>query len=49
MIGGVFTSFLLELIVYPILFELWKWHTEVKKTAQPSIDESIQKTGHPVV
>jgi Cu(I)/Ag(I) efflux system membrane protein CusA/SilA len=34
MIGGVFTSFLLELIVYPILFELWKWHAEVKKSTQ---------------
>ncbi len=30
MIGGVFTSFLLELLVYPVLFELWKWHAEVK-------------------
>ena len=37
MIGGVFTSFLLELIVYPILFELWKWQTEVKKNVQLSI------------
>ena len=34
MIGGVFTSFLLELLVYPVLFELWKWHAEVKHTAQ---------------
>jgi Cu(I)/Ag(I) efflux system membrane protein CusA/SilA len=24
MIGGVVTSFLLELIVYPVIFELWK-------------------------
>ncbi len=31
MIGGVFTSFLLELLVYPVIFELWKWHFEVKK------------------
>lgn len=35
MIGGVFTSFLLELLVYPVLFELWKWHAEVKHAAQP--------------
>ncbi len=33
MIGGVFTSFLLELIVYPAVFEIWKWHFEVKPTA----------------
>ena len=29
MVGGVFTSFILELLVYPVLFTLWKWHTEV--------------------
>jgi Cu(I)/Ag(I) efflux system membrane protein CusA/SilA len=31
LIGGIFTSFLLELIVYPLVYETWKWHTEVKK------------------
>ncbi|MRR52502.1 MAG: efflux RND transporter permease subunit, partial [Rhodocyclaceae bacterium] len=31
MLGGIFTSFILELIVYPAIFEIWKWHTEVKK------------------
>jgi copper/silver efflux system protein len=31
MIGGIFTSFLLELIVYPVIYELWKWHFQVKK------------------
>jgi copper/silver efflux system protein len=31
MIGGVFTSFLLELLVYPAIYEIWKWHFEVKK------------------
>ncbi len=30
MIGGIFTSFLLELIVYPAIYEIWKWHLEVK-------------------
>ena len=30
MIGGIFTSFLLELIVYPAIYEIWKWHFEVK-------------------
>ena len=25
MIGGIFTSFLLELIVYPPIYEIWKW------------------------
>lgn len=30
MIGGILTSFLMELVVYPPLFALWKWHFEVK-------------------
>jgi Cu(I)/Ag(I) efflux system membrane protein CusA/SilA len=31
MIGGILTSFLLELIVYPAVYEIWKWHFEVKR------------------
>jgi Cu(I)/Ag(I) efflux system membrane protein CusA/SilA len=31
MVGGVATSFLLELLVYPAIYEVWKWHAEVKK------------------
>ncbi len=31
MIGGIFTSFILELVVYPAIYEVWKWHSEVKK------------------
>jgi copper/silver efflux system protein len=31
MIGGIFTSFLLELMVYPVIFEIWKWNFELKK------------------
>jgi Cu(I)/Ag(I) efflux system membrane protein CusA/SilA len=30
MIGGIFTSFILELIVYPPIFAIWKWTAEVK-------------------
>jgi Cu(I)/Ag(I) efflux system membrane protein CusA/SilA len=33
MIGGLFTSFLMELLVYPSVYLLWKWHTEVKGLA----------------
>ncbi len=33
MIGGIFTSFVLELLVYPAIYEIWKWHFEVKKSA----------------
>jgi Cu(I)/Ag(I) efflux system membrane protein CusA/SilA len=31
MIGGIVTSFILELIVYPTIYEVWKWHFEVKR------------------
>ena len=31
MIGGIFTSFLLELMVYPAIYEIWKWHFELQK------------------
>jgi Cu(I)/Ag(I) efflux system membrane protein CusA/SilA len=34
MIGGIFTSFLLELLVYPSIYEIWKWYFEVKKVVQ---------------
>jgi len=30
MIGGIFTSFLLELFVYPPLYMTWKWRCEMK-------------------
>jgi len=30
MIGGILTSFLLELLVYPAIYEVWKWHFELK-------------------
>jgi hypothetical protein len=31
MIGGIFSSFVLELLVYPAIYELWKRHTVVEK------------------
>ena len=27
MVGGIFTSFVLELLVYPLVYELWKRNT----------------------
>ena len=27
MIGGIFTSFILELVVYPAIYEVWKWQS----------------------
>jgi hypothetical protein len=31
MVGGIFTSFLLELLVYPAIYEIWKWRSAVKR------------------
>jgi Cu(I)/Ag(I) efflux system membrane protein CusA/SilA len=33
MVGGLLTSFLLELMVYPALYWIWRWHAEVKANA----------------
>jgi copper/silver efflux system protein len=30
LIGGLFTSFLLELLVYPVLYKIWKWKFELR-------------------
>jgi Cu(I)/Ag(I) efflux system membrane protein CusA/SilA len=31
MVGGILTSFLLELVVYPPVYQLWKWNSELKR------------------
>jgi Cu(I)/Ag(I) efflux system membrane protein CusA/SilA len=35
LVGGVTTSFLLELLIYPAIYLLWKWHFEVKRQNLP--------------
>jgi Cu(I)/Ag(I) efflux system membrane protein CusA/SilA len=32
MIGGILTSFLLELVIYPAVYEIWKWDLGLKRT-----------------
>jgi len=34
MIGGLFTSFLMELLVYPAIYYRWKWAAEVRPRAE---------------
>jgi len=36
LLGGILTSFLLELIVYPPLFQIWKWNSEVRQQVAKS-------------
>jgi Cu(I)/Ag(I) efflux system membrane protein CusA/SilA len=33
MVGGIFTSFLLELVVYPAIYEVWKWRSVKRQLA----------------
>lgn len=35
MVGGIFTSFVLELLVYPAIYELWRRKTMSKKDSNP--------------
>lgn len=36
MVGGIFTSFIMELMVYPAIYEVWRWHFHVKKQRSPA-------------
>jgi len=31
MVGGIFTSFMMELLVYPAIYEVWRWYFHVRK------------------
>jgi len=31
MVGGIFTSFLLELLVYPAIYDIWRWTGRLKR------------------
>ena len=38
MVGGLVTSFILELLVYPPIYEMWKWRFEMKRgTVDPAL------------
>ena len=36
MIGGIFTSFILELVVYPAIYWIWRWYFHVRKEVRLS-------------
>jgi len=44
MVGGIFTSFLLELLIYPLTYEIWKRRTITGPVLQPdvSVEEGQQ-------
>lgn len=44
MVGGLFSSFLLELLVYPAVYSIWKWKFEMKEgTVTP---KPVEIRGH---
>jgi copper/silver efflux system protein len=42
MVGGIFTSFLLELLVYPAIYEVWRWNSDMKKLQTQTEDYAEQ-------
>jgi Cu(I)/Ag(I) efflux system membrane protein CusA/SilA len=44
MVGGLFTSFILELLVYPAIYCIWKWNFEMRKGSKTPVLESSAKT-----
>jgi Cu(I)/Ag(I) efflux system membrane protein CusA/SilA len=44
MIAGLVTSFIMELLVYPVVYSLWKWYGEVRPRLHRSALEAAQPT-----
>lgn len=44
MVGGIVTSFALELLVYPTVYELWRWHRDIKPRLAVCLEESTAMT-----
>nr|CCD32005.1 Heavy metal efflux pump, CzcA family [Methylocystis sp. SC2] len=45
MVGGVVTSFILELLIYPAIYVLWKWWSEVRHSSTPPQPELVGNAG----
>ena len=47
MVGGLITSFILELLIYPPIYEIWKWRFELKHgTVDPAEIPIPERLGH---
>jgi Cu(I)/Ag(I) efflux system membrane protein CusA/SilA len=42
MVGGIFTSFVLELLVYPAIYEAWRWGYHMESGTDKQSLESIE-------
>ena len=49
MIGGILTSFLMELVIYPPIFAIWKWNFEVKPGLKKRKAEQLTPEPQPEV
>jgi Cu(I)/Ag(I) efflux system membrane protein CusA/SilA len=43
MVGGVVTSFFLELFIYPSIYVLWKWHTDLRHLKKAALTKELLK------
>ncbi|MBF0510591.1 MAG: efflux RND transporter permease subunit, partial [Deltaproteobacteria bacterium] len=41
MVGGIFTSFIMELLVYPAIYEIWRWYFYVRKESGESRESNL--------
>ena len=41
MVGGVVTSFFLELFIYPSIYVLWKWHTDLRQLKKAALTKEV--------
>ena len=39
MLGGIFTSFILELVVYPAIYQIWKWYSLKRELALAAVPQ----------
>ena len=44
-VGGLLTSFVLELVVYPAIYRTWKWNGELKKQAGSGAVLALERHG----
>jgi len=42
LVGGIITSFLMELVVYPPLFAIWKWNFELRPAIRRAAEVSAE-------
>ena len=49
MVGGIFTSFILELLIYPLVYELWKRKSIAEPLAASELVTDENQSVQPVM